>query len=308
VISNSGHFLAVFAVLAGAWQCKGADDKAGSQGIEMERFSATFSGGLIVSKEKKDFSKTDPYLAIDTESYFHSTPKHVLAGLVNIRLTSIPVSDSAASPVEDLPGFIATQKAAVFQAGLFYGYSPAKFKWKENGTKESKEYEFFIGPIAKFGFQSVADAQKLQRAWNPDDDLYDFGFGGARVALMEKSGQRRDYIAYLDVAVGKFQNFERAVPISQAAKAYVASPSDLTKKGLTKSDFDVSKPNRLFIEGRLRFPPLKALYVGVDINNGSGRDDMRFLAGVTFDLFGTLKKVMTPAEKAQSQPAASAKP
>lgn len=260
---------------------------AKSNDVLLERFRARFSAGVILAKEAKDFSRTDPYLALDTDALFVDRPNQIVSGLLNVRLTSIPVaSQDVKTPTADFSSFLKSQKAAIFQVGTFYGYSPKSAEW--GGLNES--YRFFAGPVVKFGMQSVTDSQKAVRIWNPTDDLYDSVTAGGRIALMDG---KKDYIAYLDVSWGKFQNFEHVeLGKTDLAKEYSKNPTDTNKAKLTKADFLVTKPGRLAIEGRLRFPPLKAVYVGVDINNGSGRDDMRFLGGVTFDLLGAIQKVM----------------
>lgn len=100
-------------------------EEAKNNDVLLERFRARFSAGVILSKEGNDFSRTDPYLALDTDSLFVDRPNHVVSGLLNVRLTSIPVaSEEAKTPVADFSSFLKSQKAAIFQAGAFYGYSP----------------------------------------------------------------------------------------------------------------------------------------------------------------------------------------
>ena len=54
-------------------------------------------------------------------------------------------------------------------------------------------------------------------------------------------------------------------------------------KGLPKSDLYkvTSQSDRDYVEARLA---LNYLYMGLDINNGEGRDDLRVIAGVTVGL------------------------
>ncbi len=47
------------------------------------------------------------------------------------------------------------------------------------------------------------------------------------------------------------------------------------------SEFDLVNDRRWYVEGRLF---LQYLYLGFDINNGTGPDDMRFIFGLTTKL------------------------
>ena len=268
-----------------------------------ERFQFRFTGGLVLSKERQDFSNADPYLALNTEARLIdpadfdtlSARSHLLSALFDIRLTSIPVDAAVENqtplPGQDLGAFLKSQKAAVVQSGLFYGFIPQSFKWEAGtrdgetaGTRDTLTDAFVIGPVAKFAFQSVTDKQKALRVWNRDDDLFDAWTVGGRIAWVRSDGKRRETLAYTDFTWGRFQNFETVVPLSTAAKLYQEKPTDDNAAGLTKADFQVSQDRRFAIESRLHIPQATAVYVGLDLNNGSGRDDLRFLFGLDFDI------------------------
>ena len=256
-----------------------------------------FSAGAIISRDGDEFSRVDPYLALDIEPNFSrwKSNRLFLTGLANIRMTAIPVDtqavDSSGTPLKvqptggegvpvPLPGgdtkaFLKSKKAAGVVVGGYLGYSLQELSPTLERT--------FIGPIFKFGFQSVTQKEQQARLWKPADTLFDQEAVGVRFGLFEKLGLDENsqvetiprIKAYLDIMAGKFQNFEIATyrgPLEKDGSIPAAAKP---------SDFKVRQDWRLKMEGRLTL--VDRLYVGLDLNNGRGRDDMRFLLGITFD-------------------------
>jgi hypothetical protein len=141
--------------------------------------------------------------------------------------------------------------------------------------------------------QSVTDGDRSGRIWNLTDDLFDAYTGGVRLSLfqMHKFGTATRWkpAAYIDVSAGKFQNFE----IPKVKDSKNTNAANCLKNPATcaqppsKEDFIVTRNARMYIEARV---VLKYIYLGFDINNGSGKDDVRFIAGVTVTLDKFLKR------------------
>ena len=272
-----------------------------------DRFQFRFTGGLVLAKERQDFSQRDPYLAINTEARlldatdFGETSKtsQLVSALFEIRLTSIPVDGAVENqtplPGEDFGAFLKSQKAAVIQSGVFYGVAPKSFKWDAGKDgNDSLTDAFVVGPVAKFAFQSVTEKQQSARVWNRDDDLFDAWTVGGRIAWVRSNTKHRETLAYSDFTWGHFQNFETVVATTDAGKKYQKAPTAENAIGLTAGDFSVSQERRFAIESRLHIPQATAVYVGFDLNNGKGRDDLRFLFGIDFDIANLISTLKAP--------------
>ena len=204
---------------------------------------------------------------------------------VNVRLTTIPVTGVSqegriGAPTE---AFLQSQKAAQVQLGTQGGVNFGKFSIGDTN------FHWGFGPVFRFMFQSVTDAQRSLRVWDLDDDLFNLRSYGSRLTLYEKDRAIGDNVrdgwapaAYIDVSWGDFQNFQTAIGTTDAAKACLASPKTCLATGLPpESEFERIRKNRYYIEGRVF---LQYLYLGFDINNGPGPDDMRFIFGLTAKL------------------------
>lgn len=219
-----------------------------------------------------------------TERGFHRV---YAESLVSARLTTIPVATIATvqAPGED---FLKSAKAAQAQFGglltFNYGWGHPKLHWG-------------IGPSARFMFQNVTDGDRSVRVWNPEDDLFNSKVFGGRLVLYQKGGTVGDTphegwapVAYLDVSRGEFQNFEKATakPGKDDAAACLLRPLEcLGGTPPPKEDYDIDKSHRFLIEARLM---LRYVYLGLDINNGSGSDDMRFIGGLTVKLDNFMRR------------------
>lgn len=225
-------------------------------------------------------------LALDGRTYARS----YFELLVNVRLTTIAVAGSS-NPASTVNGtdrsFLQSQKAALFQFGVV-APSVNFGNFRVNGS----QFHWSVAPVARGMLLSVTDADRSVRLWDIDDDLYGAGMYGARVSLFEKDIVAGDTprsgwspAAYIDASWGQFQNFERpSDSATPAAKECLAKPAECLAGSVPRppeKDFKVEKPWRMYIEGRLY---LQYAYLGFDINNGRGIDDIRFVAGLTMKL------------------------
>jgi len=256
------------------------------------------ANGTPASLRSPQFSEAATYLAIEVqpiwavESIFNPAPSKPrksrlgASAFFNVRLTTIPVSGTTqiAAPTKDL---LVSQKAAQMQFGFVVDHHFRDF------SLFSSRFHWAAGPLGRVMFQSVTDAQRAVRIWNLQDDLFDAYMGGLRLTLFQQqklgentSTTRWRPAAYMDASWGPFQNFETAsakpgLATTAAANICLATPSSCFENPLSKDAYNIKKKPRTYIEARLM---LKYIYLGVDINNGLGRDDTRFIAGVTMTL------------------------
>ena len=282
----------------------------------------TYSGDLAEKAEALQASRLiDPQIPCPEEikrggskcgtGKFH----YLLQSFFDLRLTSIPVvsgdegdeggdggngdnggqGDMSGLRAEGLPttlqdsggtsdpldSFLASQKSAAFQFGLVAPMFHESMTWGFGGNKHG----LYIGPVVKFGFDSVREETKMVR--QDPDDIFESYAGGVRIGHMklnpDKSQAPRS-VSYLDITRGKFENFEacrdgneRVVEIEQ---------------GKTCSDAGgtLRSPWRWGIEGRLRIPETPLL-LGFQLNSGSNEDDIRFIVGATFDIGKVFSKL-----------------
>lgn len=189
--------------------------------------------------------------------------------------------------------FVASQKAVQLQFGAVIDRHFNSF------TLGKSELRWAIGGIGRYMLQSVTNSDRSARIWNLEDDLYNAYTGGIRLSLFQKHSfenvSRWKPAAYVDFSTGQFQNFETpTVKVREAAEAYkqknaqfcLDSPARC-KTLPAKSDYKVTRRFRTYIEARVI---LKYIYLGLDVNEGSGRDDVRFIGGVTVTLDKFLKR------------------
>jgi Putative Ig domain len=294
------------------------------------RVRAYFTAGVIFSKERESFSKQDLTLGFNVEKTWWQAdlegkfPLKHFNTFFDTRLTTIPIITSSAtsSPsagAQNQPGnnqqcndftaggldcFLASRKVALMQVG---GYAPIYLnfmKWKYQNHHNA----VFFAPLARMGIQTITgeEGSRLNIANNNDennrlnaDGVFNFFALGARFGHYKLLDQDTspELISYLDMTVGKWENFD----------LIKGQPCDApANKGAFDCDNGVVKlgGNRLFVrerrfrlgfEGRLKIPETP-LFVGFDANLGKGPDDLRFLFGTRFDigtLFGRLKLLQT---------------
>lgn len=250
--------------------------------------------------QSAQFSQATTYLAFEAQpqplaSRYNAARgyhRFYLEPFVNVRLTAVPVSGSTRAPgpieVPDT-SFQQTQKAAQIQFGAISSYNFGGFHIGET------DFHWGVGPVVRGGFESVTDSGRALRVWNFEDDLYHAYSAGARLMLYERSVSERSNrkgwspTAYLDVSAARFQRFEipsvkkGLTPAETAeAESCLQAPQDCLAKGLPSEEFFTSKlKTRLYIEARL---VLQFVYLGFDLDNGDGSDDLRFIGGLTMNL------------------------
>lgn len=242
------------------------------------------------------FGQASPYLALEVQPRIGPVqnpeePKDhhfYLEPFVNVRLTTIPVVGASSSAGQKIgvpaASFLQSQKSAQVQLGTVFNL--VSFGSLSAVGGDDKQHHWGLGIVTRGMFQSVTSTQRTLRVWNIDDDLYDARTAGVRLTLHERRRTARSWmpVAYIDASIGWFQNFEVVSAGSDDASDCLAKPSACLKKGNLRpgeEDFHTSQKPRLYVEGRMFIDPF---YIGFDLNNGKGLDDLRFSAGVTFDL------------------------
>jgi hypothetical protein len=246
--------------------------------------------------QSAQFSQASLYLAVESQPRlwaFGSGPANqfhrvYLEPFLNLRLTAIPVSTGGAIQAPDA-GFLKSEKAAQLQLGTLLSFNFGSFEVGDS------QFHWGLAPVARLMFQSVTDSNRSARVWDLDDDLYHAATFGVRMQLYGKQRRIGDSlrsgwtpVAYLDLSAGQFQNFETAIaapgPLEEKARECLRDTAKCLgmDEPLPKDAFEASASwARLSIEGRL---VLQYVYLGFDLVNGEGPDDLRFIGGLSIKL------------------------
>lgn len=256
--------------------------------------------------ESPQFAQASSYLAFTAQPRVWTSsiprdgggyPRASLEPLIDVRLTTIPVKGAGSSAVTNAgiqapdASFLQSQKSAEVQLGAIvngnfggFGIGNARFHWALGGSLRGI-------------LQSVTDVQRTLRIWNIDDDLYDAWTVGLRLTLNQRFERSPIWMptAYVDVSLGRFQNYElvrecRSTDGGECsgneddwglAEKCLSAPFDCLTAPPREDAFFGDRKLRMYIEARVFIAPV---YLGFDINNGDGYDDVRFSAGLTFRL------------------------
>lgn len=178
------------------------------------RVRAYFSGGVILSKERGNFSKNDMFLDFTLDKNYLGTSKSRplwvkdFNSFFDARLTSIPVSQPASSSTPSTPcttntpdceNFLTSEKGALLQAGFYFPMYGKYTSWmrsipseettrvdKRSGTatiERSTRLErnaLFVAPLLKGGVQTITgDRTTAEGTRFGGDDVFNFfSFGG----------------------------------------------------------------------------------------------------------------------------------
>jgi hypothetical protein len=251
------------------------------------RVRAYFSGGVVFSKERGEFKDQDLAFGFNLDKNWYQGEKLFKAfnTFFETRLTTIPVPAETKTEVPgDMPtetkteidSFLASKKSAMMQIGAYAPMYAQSWRWHHDGFENA----LFVAPLLKAGILTISN--------NPDtaeskifggDDVFNFKAGGFRLGhykLLNDKNQAPELISYLDITLGKWENFEVLVP--KSSKVVVNTGAEPEREQIRKL--------RWGFEGRLRVP-FTPLQIGFDANLGKGRDDVRFIFGTRFDI-GTL--------------------
>ncbi len=302
-----------------------AAPQAGANNIEQQsapieydwgRIRSYFTAGMIFSKEREEFSKSDLALSFVLDKNYYKSLKWNLNTFFEARLTSIPVTatatDEAGEGGEDgeeanqLDTFITSKKAGFAQAGVYLPINVTA--WKNQRELNT----LFIAPLAKGGVMTITGDRRTAEAETfGDDDVFNFYSFGVRLGHFryprlrhpctafpkdENCDSFADYapelISWLDITMGRWENFELTIPTGQLD----GDGNPITTR---------QRRWRYQAEGRLKIPETPFM-VGFDGNFGQGPDDLRFGFGMRFDVAKLIHRLKLQAlfeEQAARQPA-----
>ncbi|MFL6286295.1 MAG: hypothetical protein ACJ74Q_24420 [Pyrinomonadaceae bacterium] len=176
------------------------------------RVRAYFSGGVVLSKERGNFSKNDIFLDFTLDKNYLAPRSwkvlHDVNSFFDARLTSIPVSQPTGSSSSSTPcttntpdceNFLTSEKGALLQAGFYFPIYGKYTSWmrsipseettrvdKRSGTatiERSTRLErnaLFVAPLLKGGIQTITGNRTTAEGtrFGGDDVFNFFSFGG----------------------------------------------------------------------------------------------------------------------------------
>jgi hypothetical protein len=165
-----------------------------SQEYDWGRVRGYFSGGVVFSKERESFSKSDIFLSFVLDKNYLRRRFWNINTFFEARLTAVPVAaqatptptpasssarTNAAAATGDqsseIDTFIASRKAAMAQVGIYIPVNVSH--WHHDGQLNS----LFIAPLAKGGISTITgDTQTAEALRVGKDDVYNFFSIGAR--------------------------------------------------------------------------------------------------------------------------------
>jgi hypothetical protein len=280
------------------------------------RVRSYFTAGMVFSKEREEFSKSDLALSFVIDKNYYKSLKWNLNTFFEARLTSIPVAAQASDDASDgdgedeepnqLDAFITSKKAGFAQAGVYLPINVTA--WKNQRELNT----LFIAPLAKGGVMTITGDRRTAEAETfGDDDVFNFYSFGVRLGHFRYPRLRHpctafpnddncdsfaDYapelISWLDITMGRWENFELDIPTGQLN----GDGNPITTR---------QRRWRYQAEGRLKIPETPFM-VGFDGNFGQGPDDLRFGFGMRFDVAKLIHRLKLQAlfeEQAAQQPA-----
>ena len=301
------------------------------------RVRGYFAGGLIFSKEREDFSKSDMFLdfTLDKNYIAHQFgPFKDFNTFFNARLTSIPVATAenaatgdgggegggaAAEPCNtpDCEGFITSKKAALMQAGIYLPMYGGLTTWYRKVTRQDHSFRWeknalFVAPLAKGGIMTITgDRETSEGQQFGGDDVFNFYSFGMMLGHYRLHARRqRDYESgrYLNNRFGRplWEPNPNIAPeliswltISAGRWENFEIMVPTGQKNALGEEIKVrERPWRIEALGRLKIPETPFI-VGFDGNFGKGPDDLRFIFGTRFDIGKLMRTLKLAAQQDQ---------
>jgi hypothetical protein len=177
----------------------------GTKEYDWGRVRGYFSGGVVFSKQRDDFSKSDFFVSFVLDKNYIRSRRYNVNTFFEARLSAIPVAAQPnASPTptpsgtpDQLDTFITSRKAAMAQAGVYIPVNVTH--WRHDRRMNT----LFIGPVAKGGIQTITENRQTAEAkvFGADDvfNFFSIGarFGHYRYPRPAKQCTDADYKKYL---------------------------------------------------------------------------------------------------------------
>ena len=286
--------------------------------LDLGRIRYYFTAGVVLSNSR-DFAlqssstQAGLFLGLDVDrawlvSNRRGWNKVGINTFFDARLTSVATqatdttgqqnAGAGTTTPDNLTSFVRSQKAASLLAGTYVPLTTAHWK------RGAEAYSFFVAPLAKAGFTTLADDQAPVAGTTTSLPLTGHFFTsysyGARLGVFRNflknendfdTNASPELVSYVDVTTGKFGNFEAFRDLTLEANP--KAPSDPPHM------FYRVRPWRYSFEGLLKIPH-SVFVIGFNANIGRGafaadkvngitrpfsspRDDLRFLFGARFD-------------------------
>ena len=308
--------------------------------FDLGRIRYYFTSGVVVSNNQgfqfqSSGTQAGMFLGLDADRAWIITNRRGwnhfgLNTFFDARLTSVPTQGSTTTTTmqtgtmttqsSSLSSFLQSQKAGSLGVGAYLPFVTAEW------TAGTTPYSFFVAPLAKAGFITLTDQQtpptttangtaSVTTAVPLTGRFFTSYAFGARLGVFRTyktsaydwdTDAAPELISYVDIATGRFGNFEafRDLTVERAQMAGMASPLPAATDELFRQ-----RPYRYSFEGLLKIPH-SVFVVGFSANIGRGslhatkignlefpftqpRDDLRFLFGAQFDFTKFLKAIPT---------------
>lgn len=288
-----------------------------SKEYDWGRIRGYFTGGVVFSKEREDFSKSDIVLSFVLDKNYIRNLRWNFNTFFEARLAAVPVAaqstdSTSASPTptptatpNSIDTFIASRKAALAQAGIYVPINVSH--WRHDRRLNT----LFIGPVAKGGIQTITgNTQTAEAQLLGADDVYNFFSVGVRLGHYSyprpvnpcKQGEYpqkyKDVSNKLETTNAWDYDNKRDCDEQWDYAPELVSWLDITRGRWENFENNIMvngvtvrrRPWRYQAEGRLKIPGGPFL-VGFDGNFGEGKDDVRFGFGMRFDVGKLIQKL-----------------
>lgn len=279
------------------------------------RVRGYFAMGMIFSKEREEFSKSDMFLDFTIDKTYLAKPFGPFKNFntfFNARLTSIPVTATDEESEEPAPeptppcttpvcdAFLKSRKAAMMQGGIYLPMYWDFTIWSRKVPRagriaRSETNALFIAPLIKGGILTTTGQETSEGRQFGGDDVFNFYSFGYMIGHYRLHGRRTrggfipntnvapELISWLTLSYGRWENFE------------IETPSGL-KDAMGNDILVRQRPYRIEALGRLKIPETPFI-IGSDGNFGKGPDDVRFIFGTRFDIGKVLHTIRAAAAR-----------
>jgi hypothetical protein len=280
-------------------------------GFDWGRVRGFFSVGGVAARSGDHFANPDPYLALNvgytvltsrklktcgTESGEEAAatlagrknenqacaPANTGGRLLNSyfegRLTQVPqqllsgatAASGSTAATATSPTLSQTSGGGYVEGGMYAPFYSSHTRWSYSGNDQA----IFLAPIFKMGFEVTGASDP--RAVVDAKDVHQFYAGGLRLGHLTMDPDPAvspDIPSFLDLTVGRWDVYRRP------------------KNGASSTAPPFARPARFDAAGRFKIPATP-LFVGFEVNVGSGVDDMRFIFGTRIDVGKVLGRLI----------------
>ena len=326
VSTTRGLLAKEFPIVAlGDETARSLDRRSEAPEYDWGRVRGYFASGVMFSKERGNFSKSDIFLSFTLDkNYLNKAwgPFQDVNTYFSAQLAAVPVTTATPAPTApaagatptptpcntaDCESFVSSQKAALLQAGVYLPMYGKFMMWKREvpnvrGTTRTEDNALFIAPLAQGGIVTITDNRVTAEAEAfGKDDVFNFFSLGLRL------GHFRTHLIQNDDEARHLKRGDQDRNIAPELISWldlgygryemfeinekVKDSAGRVLKDLAGNDISVRRrPWRWNASGRLRVPETPFM-IGFDGNFGKGPDDLRFIFGTRFDIGKVLRTI-----------------